>query len=70
MTVYLTGHVKRDPLTGTTATRTVFPEANPALTSRAWALSSPRPPKVGPGWAGTAEVDSWDDLYTPPEDES
>ena len=66
MTAYRTEHVKRDPATGTTATRTEFAEDNAALVSRAWLLSSPRPP-IRPGWASTADVADWDDLYTPPE---
>lgn len=65
ITEYVTGDIKRDPVTGRVALRTVFPE------------STPQPGTETPGWltwlvatssAGadigtTAEVASWDDLY-------
>jgi hypothetical protein len=67
--VYATGHVKHNALTGETATRTDFSEDSPALASRAWLIAAPRPP-IGPRWSGTTEVDDWDDIFTPPADES
>lgn len=65
MTVYQTGHAKRDPATGSIALRTAFSEDEPVLAALAWIVASNR---VGARHATTAEVDGWDDIYTPPSE--
>lgn len=59
---YLMGHVKRDPETGEVAIRNYFDEANPQLAKMAWRAAGPR---GGSRHLTTAEVEGWDDLYTP-----
>ena len=61
MSEYAAGHVKRDPVTGAVAIRTVFPEVGP-LAVHAWlcaTMDSGAVAKV------SSDVASWDDLYTP-----
>jgi hypothetical protein len=63
-TTYTTGHVKHDPETGAVAIRTINPEENPSphRPSEAWLLATHN---QGALHKSTAEVDGWDDLYTP-----
>lgn len=61
MTAYSTGHVKRDPASKAVATRTVFPDAEP-MTGKAWLVATVN---LGARFAPTADVETWDDLYTP-----
>lgn len=63
MTEYAAGHVKRNDETGAVAIRTVFPEDDPALVQMAWLISTSN---IGARHTGTSEVDSWTDLFTPP----
>lgn len=56
------GHVKRDPVTGSVAIRTRFPEDIPELAEMAWLVSTVA---GGPRNAKSVEVESWDDLYAP-----
>lgn len=65
MTVYSTGHVKRDPVTGVVAVRTRLPEDDPQLAVMAWRVASDG--RVGSRHTSTAEVDGWDDLFNPDE---
>lgn len=60
---YATNHVKRNAETGEVAIRTVFDESEPALAAMAWLVATAH---AGAKHAKTDEVDSWDDLYTPP----
>lgn len=60
------GHIKRDPATGAVAIRTAFDESNPQLAHLAWLVATVN---VGPRSATSAEVDGWDDLYTPDANE-
>lgn len=63
---YLQGHVKRDPATGAVALRTIFEEG--AFGSQAWLVATAN---RGAVFFKTADVDGWDDLFTPdPEDEA
>ena len=62
-TEYLTGHVKRNPETGMIAIRTIFPETDDQFRAMAWLIATPN---IGARNGSTADVDSWDDLYTPP----
>jgi hypothetical protein len=58
---YQEGHIKRNPETLESATRTHFPQDDfPGLS---WLVCST---KVGPRNAPTSEVESWEDVYTPP----
>lgn len=60
-TVYLEGHVKRDPATGAVALRTIFPEdQGEQLANMAWLIATPN---TGARHGNTASVSSWDDLY-------
>ena len=59
---YLTGHVKRDPETGTIAVRTIHDETIPQLARRAWQIATLN---VGGRGAPTSDVDEWDDLFIP-----
>jgi hypothetical protein len=59
--VYLTDHIKRDPETGDSAHRTIFPDEGP-FSGKAWLVSTSR---MGARDARTSEVESWDDIYTP-----
>lgn len=58
---YKTLHIKRDPDTGAVAIRTVFPEVG-HLAVHAWLVATPG---SGAVTKVTADVDGWDDLYTP-----
>lgn len=58
---YQTGHVKRDPVTGAVAIRTIFPEAA-NLPVDAWLVAST---SNGAKDKSTADVDHWDDIYVP-----
>ena len=64
MSDYLTGHVKRNPDSGAVAVRSVLSEDNPQLLNMAWVVATPG---SGSRTAPTTEVESWADLYTPPE---
>ena len=57
---YQTGHVKRDPLTGWVAVRTIFPETDEQFRAAAWQVATPG---VGARNASTVEVEGWDDLF-------
>lgn len=57
-----TGHIKRDPVTGSVAIRTHFDESVPQLAGMAWAISTVN---IGPRSATSDEVADWDDLYVP-----
>jgi hypothetical protein len=61
---YQTGHVKRDPETGAIGIRTIWPEDDPLIADKAWACTTVN---RGPFFAATVTVESWDDIYTPPE---
>lgn len=63
-TVYLQGHVKRDPLSGTVAIRTMFDDdpAIPVMAGQAWLTATSN---RGAHFAPTSVVESWDDLYVP-----
>lgn len=65
--MYVTGHVKRDPATGTIAVRTIHDETMPQLARRAWQIATTN---VGGRGAFTAEVEDWDDIYIPEGDGS
>lgn len=54
-------HVKRNPVTGAVAIRTVFEEVG-ALADHAWLVATPGSGAIS---KTTADVDGWDDLYTP-----
>ena len=62
MTDYQTGHVKHDPDSGAVAIRTVLSEDNPQLASRFWLIATAG---AGVRSGPTAEVEEWDDLFTP-----
>lgn len=60
-TVYLEGHVKRDPATNAVALRTIFPEdQGEQLAAMAWLVATPN---TGARHSDTAGVASWDDVY-------
>ena len=61
MADYQAGHIKRDPDTGAAALRTTFPETD-VTANLAWLIASPN---RGARTARTADVEAWDDLYTP-----
>ena len=62
--IYKLGHVKHNPETGAVAIRTIFPEdMGQNLADMAWLIATP---DVGAKHSNTAGVESWDDLYTPP----
>lgn len=54
-------HVKRNPESGAVAIRTVFEEVG-ALAEHAWLVATPNAGAIS---KTTADVDGWDDLYTP-----
>lgn len=56
---YAVGHVKRDPVTQSTATKTIFPAG------LAWSVSTIN--KGGQN-ARTEDVELWDDIYIPGSD--
>lgn len=60
---YQTGHVKRNAETGAVAVRTIFPLTDEQFRSMAWLIATPN---VGARNASTADVEGWEDLYTPP----
>jgi len=64
MSDYAEGHIKRDPATGASAIRTVFPddESTPQLAAMTWLVATTN---VGARHARTSEVEAWDDLYVP-----
>jgi hypothetical protein len=62
MTDYILGHVKRDPVTGSVAVRTIYPESDVILAQRAWMIATPH---EGSRHVATEEVADWDDLYAP-----
>lgn len=62
--MYLQGHIKRDPATGTVAIRSRFPDDRPEFERMQWHVASP---VTGPRTASTTDVDAWDDLFTPEE---
>lgn len=62
MSSYVLGHVKRDPMTGSVAVRTVYPESDVILAQRAWSVATPH---EGTRQAPTSDVEDWDDLYNP-----
>lgn len=65
MADYKPGHIKRDPVTGASATRTIFPDSdNPGAAVQGWGIFTLN---MGPRYAKTSEVESWDDEFTPPE---
>jgi hypothetical protein len=59
---YLTGHVKRDPVTKSVAIKTIFPDNVPELAGQSWLVATVN---FGPRTAPTEAVASWDDIYTP-----
>lgn len=61
MSDYSAGHIKRDPTTGSSATRTVFPEVG-TLVSHAWLVATVDSGAVN---RATVDVESWVDVYDP-----
>jgi hypothetical protein len=59
---YLSGHIKRNPATKASATKTVYSEDVPELAGKAWLIATVN---FGPRFAATAEVEGWDDIYIP-----
>ncbi len=59
---YLIGHIKRNPVSGEVALRTIFPDDEPALAGQAWLVATSN---RGAYFAKTGELTDWDDLYTP-----
>jgi len=64
MSEYHQGHIKRNAETAEVALRTSFDESVPQLAGMAWLIATMN---VGARNATTAEVESWDDLYEPPQ---
>jgi hypothetical protein len=62
--MYQEGHIKHDPETNSVAIRTVFPDDQPAYADWAWIVSGT---SRGASCVPTSEVESWGDLYAPPE---
>lgn len=61
---YQVGHVKHNVDTSEVAIRTIFPEdQSPQLAAMAWLVGHTT---SGARHATTADVEAWDDLYTPP----
>ena len=58
---YAAGHVKRDPASGASAIRTIYPESD--LPGLAWLVSTV---DVGARNSLTEDVAAWEDIYTPP----
>lgn len=58
---YQRGHIKRDPETSASATRTRFPDEEP-FAGKAWLVATT---DAGARDAHTSEVAAWDDVYTP-----
>lgn len=63
--MYATGHVKRDPETGTVAVRTGWPDQDP-WRKQLWMSATTR---SGAHFLTAGDVEDWDDLYVPPEPE-
>lgn len=61
-TVYLTGHVKRNPETGEIALQTVFSEYDGQFGNTPWLVATKN---IGARNASTADVADWDDLFVP-----
>lgn len=61
MSDYATGHVKRDPASGSVAVRTHFPD-NADFVSMTWLVSHVA---HGPQNVATSAVEGWDDLFVP-----
>lgn len=66
MTVYRTGHIKRNPETGHVAMRTSFDENEPLIADKAWLGATQ---SRGPFFAKTETVEEWEDIYVPPAEE-
>lgn len=69
--MYREGHIKRDPASGAVAIRTTQDEVDPAVAGpffkeQTWLAATMW---NGPKFLGTAIVESWDDLYIPPDPE-
>ena len=61
---YQAGHIKRDPVTGDVALRTVFPEdQGQQLADLAWLIATQN---QGAKTANASVVEDWDDVYEPP----
>lgn len=67
MSGYAEGHIKRNPNTGAVAVRTQFPEDIEQLAGMAWLVATTN---LGAKNAATGDVESWDDIYTPPVPEA
>lgn len=59
---YRTGHIKRDPVSKSSAIKTIFPDNVPELAGQSWLVASVN---LGPKYVPTEAVESWDDIYTP-----
>lgn len=60
---HMRGHVKRDPVSGEVAVRTVFPMGTtPEEKNLEWLCAGWG---TGPRNTNTQEVEGWDDLYVP-----
>lgn len=62
MATYEPNHVKRDPVSGCVAIRTIFDESIPQLVGMAWLVATQG---AGAYNAATNVVEGWDDLYVP-----
>ena len=62
MSDYVEGHVKRDPVSGAVAIRTMFSEADPQLATMAWLVATHN---MGAKHSLTESVVEWDDLFIP-----
>jgi hypothetical protein len=63
---YYTGHVKRDPVSGAVAIRTIQPEDPDVITPQAWLLATTN---LGAHTKSTTDVDEWEDLHIAPAPE-
>jgi hypothetical protein len=62
-TVYLEGAIKRDPVSGSVAIRTIFPEdQSEQLANMAWLVATTN---VGARHTTSDAVAEWEDLYVP-----
>lgn len=61
---YKMNHVKRNPANGNVAIRTMFDQD--AFPHNVWLIATS---SSGAKTATADEVDGWEDIYTPPEDE-
>lgn len=65
MTEYYANHIKRNPVNGEVAIRTIFPTGDtPQVALMEWLVSSSI---TGPRNTWTSEVEGWDDLHVPEE---